>query len=903
MTKQSLIAIAIGSCAATLPLTSCSDSEQNDVTTTATPAIKVFKIRKANVTDIGEWMGYLRGVQDTDLYPRVSGFITSYKEGEAVKAGDVIFQIDPKPFEAELAKAQANLQAAKAALEQTIATRDQLKLDLERYTEMEKTGAASSKQLSDASHAYDAILAKVKACEADIQQQEAAVRAADINLKYTSIKAPYDGFVGTSLISTGALVNPGTKLGNITSAGSLRVDFSINSDALFHSFKKYGQVKSDTRNPELAKQAPPFEILLEDGTVYEHKGELISMNSKVDSTGLIDIVGVVPNPDSKLRGGMKINIRIPLNTKEAILVPKEAIRTVMRNNFILVVDKKNVPHSVPVVIDGYYKIEVKEDSGYVSTQEMVAVTDYNKPLADYFRSFGYDNVEDVPVVADPDNGMIAMQVSSSNSHLVEQKKAAAKAYHEQHESVMSNILMTLGLEAPLTSPDSILPGTITTTAFTYNPVEALTKQKESMQALLQDNPQAKASLPPVRVKTTKLLCRDISVPVDWYGSVRGKEETDIRPQVSGFILEQHFRNGTLVNEGDVLYTIDPAPYEAALASARANLESAQAQAKVAEVELKKAKDDLDRYTKLNNQTPGAVSAKTVTDAQSEVLAKQAAVNRAEATVGQMQAAVKLAEINLGYTTIRAPFSGRAGIGNPSIGALVAPNDATPLVTLSSVNPIRIDFSVSGRDALQITDKVGKNNPNGGMEFDIILEDGSVYPSKGKIVSPDNVVKKTTGTFGIVAEAENADSGLRSGMPVIVRASLNEKKGAYLVPARAPLTSGVTDIVLVVGKKNEPLPLPIKKKELVTMEVDGVMQPMQVIEFDPQMLSMFGIERPEDLDIIVEGSVMAGMALQANIADKGKANKVIPEPFIYTKPRTVEPSVTADQAPTPNLNKF
>lgn len=884
-------------------LTSCSDSGADAAATAAAPAIKTMKLRHQKVTDIRTWMGYLRGVQDTDLYPRVSGCIIEYKEGQEVKEGDIIYRIDPRPFQAELSRAQANLEAAKAALAQAEASRDQVKLDVDRYTGLVTTGAASDKQLTDAKHNLDAAIAKVKACEADILQQEAAVRTAEINLSYTDVKAPYDGFVGTSLISTGALVSPATKLGNITSSGALRVDFSINSDALLHSFQRYGKVQSDKKDPALANASPAFDIILEDGTTYEHKGEMLSMDSRVDGSGLIDIVGAVPNPDAKLRGGMKINLRVPIAEKDAILVPKEAIRTVMRNSFIIIVDKANIPHSVPVTIDGYYTVEVKEDDGYTSTQEMVAVTDYNLPLADYFRKFGYENITDVPIVADKENGVQAMTISSANSRLDDRKAEMEEAKREQEDSILSSILMAIGLEDPLPSPDSLKPQTITTRPFTYNPAEEQAKMAAAMAKMNKVNPNAKPTMPPVKVKVANIVRRDVGEVMEWYGSLRGKEETEIRPQVSGFLLKQHFRNGTLVKEGDVLFTIDPAPYEAALASAKANLESAKAQHEASVVQLNKAKGDLARFARLNTETPGAVSTKMVTDAQSDVLTAEANVRRALATVGQMEAAVRLAEINLGYTTIKAPFSGRVGISNPSVGALVSPSDAQSLVSISSVDPIRVDFQVSGRDALQITNRVGKNNPNGAMTFDIVLEDGTVYPSKGTIVSPDNVVKKTTGTFGIVAEVENTTSGLRSGMPVKVRAALREQKDALLVPARAPLTQGVMDIILIKGKDNAPSAMPIKKGALVTIEIDGVLQPMQIVHIDPALLKQMGYEDPTEVEVIVEGTLPAGMALQANMAAEGRANKLEATPFIYTTPRTVEPSITADKSPTPNLNKF
>lgn len=904
MTRNNITALALSLCSAGLVLTSCSEAEKTGVAAQER-AVKVFPIQKKTVTDNGIWMGYLRGVQDTDLYPRVSGFIVSYKEGQNVKEGEVIYQIDPKPFEAELARAQANLDAAKASLEQAEVTREQIKLDVERYRQLSQTGAVSDKQLSDAEHNLGAANAKVDACKADIKQQEAAVMSAEINLDYAAVKAPYSGFVGTANVSTGALVGPSTKLGNITSDGPLRIDFSINSDALLESFRKYGNVESDKTDPKLKNASPAFDLLLEDGSVFNHKGKLLSMNSKVDSTGLIDIVGEVDNPEGKLRGGMKINVRIPLDTREALLVPETAIRNVMRNRFILIVDKQNIPHSLPVTVGNEYEVEVEEPNGYKSTQKLIAVSDYKgKSLTEIFKSYGYEDASQVPVVADKDSGVLAMNISSANSRLPQKKKEMEEAYQEQQASLMSTILMAVGLEEELPTPDSLAPTTIKTELLTFKPDDSLRMQ----QAQQKPDPNAKATQPPTPVKVTNLLQRDVTVPIEWYGTVRGKEETEIRPQISGFLLKQHFRNGTIVNEGDILFTIDPAPYEAALAQAKANLDAAIAQKEAADVELCKAKSDLDRYTKANETTHGAVAEKDITDAASAVQTRTAALRKAEAAIEQMQAAVLTAEINLGYTTIKAPFTGRAGISKPSIGSLVTPSGPEALVTLSSVDPMRVDFQVSGRDALQITNKVGKNNPNGGLSFELLLEDGSVFPAKGKIVSPDNVVKKSTGTFGIVGEISNENRGLRSGMPVTVRAGLQERKGAFLVPARAPMNAQGMDIILLVGLDGAPIAMPIKRGPLVAIPVTGkdgkdVVQPMQIVEFDPAMLGAMGFSDPTKVQVVVEGTIPAAMTMQANMKANGRANKLAPTEFIYKAPKTVEPSITADKSPVPTLNKF
>lgn len=826
MTRHTLITLALGCC--TLTTLTCCNEQQEAQTKTEVTAVKVFHIKKQQVTDHGEWFGYLRGKNDTDIHPRVSGFLVSqeYKDGQSVKKGDVLFRLDPDLYEAELAQTEANLKAAEAALAAAIATREQLKLDVDRYEQLYKTAAASEKQASDARHNFRAAEASVKACQASVEQHKAAVSKARINLDYTIVRAPYDGIVSSALVSRGDLVNASTKLANITSINPIRVDFSINSDGLVNSFRRYGKVQSDKRDSSLT--SPGFDLILEDGSTYPAKGTLLSMESKVDTTGLIDVEGEIENPDNLLRGGMPVRVKIPLGHKEALLVPAAAIRQVLRNSFIIVVDKQNIPHTVPVIPDGKYDITITEEDGYTTTQQLVAVKDYARPLTDYFRDFGYENAEDVPVVADPDNGVRAMNISSANSRLAKD--------------------------------DPTPRGTIKTEAFSFRPVLSEAEKKVMDKASGKKDAQASApvpasaakALPPFPVQVMPLVQQDVAVQDEWFGTLRGEEETDIRPKVSGFLLTQNFRNGTIVKKGDVLYTIDPAPYQAALEQAQANLHSAQAAKEQAQAKLDMSKAELERCMRLVSSSPGAVSDKTVTDAKTAVQTNEAAVMKAAATIEQMEAAVNLASINLSYTTITAPFDGRAGISKASIGTLVSSADVEPLVTLSSVNPIRVDFSVSGKGALNSIEFLQQRKADGTTsrpQFDLILKDGSIYPSKGEIVSMDNALSTTRGTFGLVGRVENVDQGLRSGMPVRVRAALTPIKNAFLVPARAPLAANGRDLLLLLGKDNAPTPFPVTKGAMVVvpvMEEGGkeVTQPMYVVDVDrasviPPMLEKTG----------------------------------------------------------------
>ncbi len=834
MTKHTLIALALGSCTLGLLLPAC-HNEDTAAGVEKAPQIKVVRIHKQTVTDTGDWFGYLRGKNDTDICPRVSGFLVSqeYKDGQFVKKGDILFKIDPELFEAELAQAKANLQASIASLAAAQATLEQYQSDVARYEKLIKTSAISEKQLSDAQHQLLVAQANVKACNASIEQNKASVDKAQINLDYTVVRAPYDGIVGTARVSQGDLVGENTKLANITAINPIRVDFSLNSDALVNSFRKFGKVVSAKKNAALT--SPDFDLILEDESTYPYKGTLLSMESKIAATGLIDVEGEIENPELILRSGMPVRVRIPLGTKEALLVPQVAIRTVLRNNFIIVVDKNNQPHTVPVVVGNQYDVTITEEDGYTSTQKLVAISDYGRPLADYFREFGYDDATQVPVVADNENGMRAMNISSANSRLAQN--------------------------------DPTPRATVETAPFSYRPALSAAEKAALEQAKNGPAPTADvaATLPPFPVQVMPLVQQDVEMQHEWFGTLRGQEETDIRPKVSGFLLSQHFRNGTIVKKGDVLYTIDPAPFEAALAEAKANLHSAEAAVEQARAKVNMSRNDYMRFSKLAATTPGAVADKTVSDAATLLKTNQANLYKAQSVAEQMKAIVNLAEINLSYTTITAPFEGRAGISKPSIGALVSPADKEPLVTLSSVNPMRVDFSVSGKGALAgiETLRSGKMTPENRPTFELILKDGSVYPTKGQIVSADNALSTSTGTFGMVGVIENTDSGLRSGMPVRVRAGMEKIPGAFLVPARAPLTAQGRDLLLLLGKDNAPDALPITKGALVVVPVnegDGKIttQPMYIVDIDrsamtPLLLAKTGTA---SLDAFILGQMKA-----------------------------------------------
>ncbi len=869
MNQHSILALALGGLTLSA-LTACNQAEDTSTTSQEeSVAIKVFNLRCQEVTDYGEWFGYLRGEQDTDIHPRISGFLISqeYKNGTRVKAGDILFRIDPKLYEAALRSAQANLQAAQATLASAQATAQQAALDVKRYTQLVQSGSVSEKDLTDAQQTLRAANAQVEAAKAQIGQQEAAVSKAQINLDYTIIRAPYDGIVGNAAVSIGDLVSPASKLANIISIDPIRVDFSINGDHLLKTFKKYGMVSTDgTDQPH----PPTFHLLTEDGTELPYKGTMIAMDSVLTSTGLANVEGLIPNPDGVLRGGMPVRVKVPLNSGVSYLVPKAALRTVLLNTFIIVVDKQNVPHMIPVNTGGEYPIEIEESNGYKSTQIMVSVKDYgNLRIADQLKEMGYDNPEAALVVTDTENAVRAVTISAENSRL----------------------------------PKDAKPTSIKTEPFTFkpafDPAIAAAEKRENPEAKATDT-EAKATMPPFPVKVSKMLQQDVSETATWFGSLRGVDETDIRAQVSGFILKQHFADGTLVKKGDVLFTIDPSPYEASLKEARANLVAAQASKEQAVAQLTMSATNLERYRKLVEASPGAISDKTVTDTETQVRTNEAAVRKADATIAQMEAAVNEAEINLGYTTITAPFDGRIGIHKVSVGSLVSPSDTTPLVTLSSVNPIRVDFGMSGRGALQgfANYRVRQANPQTAApaEFDIILDDNQLYPKKGYIVTANNTINTSTGTLDVIGQVENENALLRSGMAVTVRAKLKPILNACLVPARAPMNANGMDLIVLLKPDNTPQMLPINKGPIINLTLDNgdgkeYLQPMQVVE--PNRTLITGMILAKSKVPNLEALVLGGAKVQ-NWAELFLKNSGEPDfRALYEK---ITGSPAADDAP-------
>jgi membrane fusion protein (multidrug efflux system) len=297
--------------------------------------------------------------------------------------------------------------------------------------------------------------------------------------------------------------------------------------------------------------------------------------------------------------------------------------------------------------------------------------------------------------------------------------------------------------------------------------------------------------------------RDVSLSSEWIASMDGYVNAQIQPHVSGYLVRQNYREGSLVHTGEVLFEIDPRPFQAALDQAQGQLEQAQAQIVQAQAQLSKATQDVDRDTPL--AAAKAIAQSQMDDDLQAKAGAAAAVVAAQAATTAAKAAVENAQLNFGFTKITSLVDGVAGIAQAQIGDLVG--TSTVLTSVSQVQPIKVYFSMSEQDYLraqerQDTKKSGQVLPLDGVPLTLILADGSTYPHTGKVLWTDRQVDTSTGTIRVAAGFPNNDNILRPGQYGRVRAVTDERHGALLVPQAAVTEVQGTYQVAVVGSDNK-----------------------------------------------------------------------------------------------------
>lgn len=408
---------------------------------------------------------------------------------------------------------------------------------------------------------------------------------------------------------------------------------------------------------------------------------------------------------------------------------------------------------------------------------------------------------------------------------------------------------------------------------------------------------------PVPVSVMPFVQQDVDIFATWFGHLRGVNQADIRPEVSGKLLAQCYADGSMVQKGDVLFEIDPSTYRAAVSQCEAAVAAARAAVLQASAAKDRAAQDVERYGNLVKT--GSVSEKNYTDALQILKETEAGLAAAQAQVKQTEAALENASLNLERCTIRAPFTGLASKATVSVGDLIAVGSPTALTSMSSIDPIRVDFTVPAKHLL------GKNLADEKLfgDFDLIQEDGSVFENKGTVVAVDSEVSKSTGTVGCIGHVPNAKLNLRSGSAVRVRAKIDTVKEALLVPSRAVISSMAHRYLFLVNPAdNTPICIDVQLGEEVTIPVkngDGNMVPMLMQEVRgtvkpiAETLRDYGINSVEEAQVVVEGGQMADRYAKVNSMMKAKGAQggfgtLVPTPFVYTAPVSTTASVTTKQ---------
>jgi membrane fusion protein (multidrug efflux system) len=301
---------------------------------------------------------------------------------------------------------------------------------------------------------------------------------------------------------------------------------------------------------------------------------------------------------------------------------------------------------------------------------------------------------------------------------------------------------------------------------------------------------------------------------------------EVRPQVNGIIKERLFAEGSDVRAGQVLYQIDPAPYEAAVASAeavlaRARTGKAQAEAALARAEanLTPSRLKVERYKEL--VPVKAVSSQDLDDAtanlrqgEADVRSAQAAILGAEGDIGVAEAALKTARINLAYTKITAPIAGRIGKSFITTGALVTSGQSSPLATIQQLDPIYIDFTQSSVERLKLIQELDRGQIKQGnsdeAKIRLLLEDGSSYPEEGILKFSDVTVDPSTGSVTLRALFPNPHNLLLPGMFIrgIVQEGIQEQ--GILIPQQGVTRNPAGEaMVMLVGAEDKVEPRVIK----------------------------------------------------------------------------------------------
>jgi RND family efflux transporter MFP subunit len=316
---------------ATIPLLLTSCAKKQAGPTNATPLqVEVATVEQRNVTLFGDWVATLDGYVNAQIQPQVSGYMIkqNYREGSVVQNSQVLFEIDPRPFQATLDQAEGQLAQAQAQLELAA-------INVKRDTPLAQAHAIAQSQLDNEVQQQAAQGAAVRTAEANVEQ-------ARLNLGFTKVRSLVTGIAGRAMTQVGNLVSQSTALTTVSQVNPIKVYFSISEEEYLGLS---GRVKAGGKADLLSSgNAIPLQLTLGDGRIYPHRGQIVFVDRQVNpQTGTIQIAGSFPNPENLLRPGQFGRIKAETDVRhDALLIPQRAVNELQGSYQVAVVGSGNI---------------------------------------------------------------------------------------------------------------------------------------------------------------------------------------------------------------------------------------------------------------------------------------------------------------------------------------------------------------------------------------------------------------------------------------------------------------------------------------------------------------------------------------------------------------------------------
>ena len=338
--------------ASALLMTACDSKERNAVAASSTAVpVDAVRVRQENVPLVGNWVGTLDGFVNAQIQPQVSGYLVQqrYREGSPVAKGQILFQIDQRPFQAALDQAEAQVKQAKGQLAQAKAQQGLAQINLKRDSPLAQARAIAQSQLDNETQQAEQADAAVATAEAAVSAAEAALTTAKLNLGFTEVRSLVSGVAGQASMQVGNLVSPQSVLTSVSQLDPIKVYFSI-SDAEYLAL--IDRVHTVGSNLLSGQSDLPLTLTLANGTPWPHKGHIVFVDRQMNQqTGAIRIAASFPNPDNVLRPGQFGRVTAETEIRQsAILVPQLAVQELQGTKQVYVAGPDNKAHIANVTL-------------------------------------------------------------------------------------------------------------------------------------------------------------------------------------------------------------------------------------------------------------------------------------------------------------------------------------------------------------------------------------------------------------------------------------------------------------------------------------------------------------------------------------------------------------------------